>query len=171
MSQSSHYNRVKSLVIMITLLILAVAGWSWYYTNYVQESEDPSTSVLSGNGEDGERELPQTYSSTEGVEVRLTSLEHSSEDGVLSIEGRAPSDWIFEGSFPLELRAHGGRQPLTESFAESTGETDDGEQIEFRGEIEFETQPEDGEGVLILRRANPSALAENDDEVEIPLSL
>lgn len=158
---------------MITLLIMAVAGWSWYYTNYVQESENVSTSVLGNNGEDEDedRKSPQTYSSTEGAKIQITSLELAPQDNTLSIEGSAPSDWVFEDTFPLELRAHGGRQPLTESFAQSTNETTEGEQIEFRGDIEFESQPEGGEGVLILRRANPSAMAENDDEVEIPLNL
>ena len=152
---------------MITLLILAVATWSWYYTNYEQE-DGGSQTIHDSQGDSGERQA-QTYTSDEGEEINITLLELAENGGSeIKIEGSVPEGWAFEGSFPIELRAHGGRQPVAESFAEIVGDEEDG-RVDFVGLIEYEAMTDGSEPVVILRHANPSALAENDDEVEINL--
>ncbi len=169
MEQSNHYSKVKSLIIMITLLILAVATWSWYYTNY-EQGEGSGQTVHDNQGNNDEQQTPaQTYTSDKGEQIEITLLELTENgDREITIEGSAPEGWAFEGSFPIELRSHGGRQPVAESFAKAESNESDG-RVSFSGLIEYEALAEDSEMVVILRHANPSALAENDDEVEISL--
>lgn len=102
--------------------------------------------------------------------VRLDSpgLEESPSSPLL-ISGSAVGPWFFEGSFPVELVSADGRV-LASHYVMADGDWMTTGFVPFSGELEFDVA-EPTEAVLILRRDNPSGLAEHDAAVRVPLTL
>lgn len=90
----------------------------------------------------------------------------------LQVSGQARGTWFFEASFPLVLVDWDGRI-IAEHYATAEGEWMTEDFVPFTAEIDFESPYQAGDpdfmrrGTLILQRANPSGLPENDDAVEV----
>ncbi len=109
-------------------------------------------------------------------DATLTLEEPSDGDTVtspLQISGMARGSWFFEGSFPVSLTNWDGLI-IIEGYVELA----DGEEtwmteefVGFEGELEFENPSWEEEfskrGSLILQKANPSGMVENDEAYEI----
>lgn len=86
----------------------------------------------------------------------------------LTITGQARGGWFFEADFPVVLTNWDGLI-IAEGFATAEGDWMTEDFVPFSATLEFET-PDFGErGHLILQRANPSGLPENDDALEIEI--
>ncbi|MBL7053145.1 MAG: hypothetical protein ISS02_00570 [Candidatus Portnoybacteria bacterium] len=86
----------------------------------------------------------------------------------LIIEGEAKGSWFFEGDFPVILTNWDGLI-IAEGYATAQSDWMTDEFVRFKAEIEFEKPGLYNRGSLILRKDNPSGLAENDDALEIPI--
>ncbi|MFA5747022.1 MAG: Gmad2 immunoglobulin-like domain-containing protein [Candidatus Paceibacterota bacterium] len=85
----------------------------------------------------------------------------------LSIEGEARGTWYFEASFPIQIvDANGNVLGTAVAQAQSDWMTEDF--VPFKAQLSFST-PSTERGTLILKKDNPSGLAENDDELQIPV--
>lgn len=85
----------------------------------------------------------------------------------LRVEGEARGSWFFEASFPVTLLSEDGSE-VARHYVMATGEWMTEEFVPFSTEILF-SHPGAGRGWLVLERANPSGLPENDDELRIPI--
>jgi hypothetical protein len=90
------------------------------------------------------------------------------------IEGQARGQWYFEAEFHIVLTDWDGKI-IAETNARAQDDWMTEEFVPFKATIEFESPYEEGDpdfmknGTLILRKANPSGLPENDDDLEIPI--
>lgn len=90
----------------------------------------------------------------------------------LVITGEARGTWFFEATFPIVLTNWDGLI-IAEGFATADGEWMTEAFVPFTAELEFENPYTEGDpdfmkrGSLILQRANPSGLPENDGALEI----
>jgi hypothetical protein len=90
----------------------------------------------------------------------------------LTVSGEARGSWFFEGDFPVILTNWDGLI-IAETYATAEGEWMTEEFVPFTAEVEFESPYSAGDpsfmqnGSLILQRANPSGLPENDAAHEI----
>ena len=87
----------------------------------------------------------------------------------LAVAGQARGTWYFEANFPVRLEDATGNV-VGEGFATAEGEWMTEEFVPFTATIEF-GEHEPGFGQLVLSRANPSGLAENDQELRVPVTL
>lgn len=85
----------------------------------------------------------------------------------LKVSGEARGMWFFEASFPIFIEDDEGRV-LGRGIASAQGDWMTEDFVPFEAEIVFETGGVKS-GVLILERDNPSGLAENADEVRMPV--
>jgi len=85
----------------------------------------------------------------------------------LVIKGRARGTWLFEGSFPVTLY-YGEGKDFIETFAMVEGEWMTENFIPFTLTINF-PEPYVNDGLLILKRNNPSDIREQDMSLSIPL--
>lgn len=88
----------------------------------------------------------------------------------LSIEGEARGTWFFEASFPVTLVDWDGKI-IAEGVAQAEGEWMTEEFVPFSATLTY-TLPADlayPRGTLILKKENPSGLAEHEDAFEIPV--
>lgn len=97
-----------------------------------------------------------------------TPRPNQSVESPLVVEGQAVGTWFFEGDFPVILTDWDGRI-IGEGFATAVGNSMTEEFVPFSAVIEFETPSYKNNGMLILRKDNPSDLPENDDALEVPV--
>lgn len=87
----------------------------------------------------------------------------------LKVTGEAVGNWFFEASFPVQLfDANYNEIKLSPSYIMATADWMTTEFVPFEGNLNF-TKPETAEGILILKKDNPSGLPEHDDELIIPV--
>lgn len=90
----------------------------------------------------------------------------------LTIAGEARGPWYFEATFPVVITDWDGRI-IGEGYAEAQDDWMTEDFVSFLGEITFDAPPEDAysrNGTLIIQKANPSGLPENDAAIEIPIT-
>ncbi|MBD3282110.1 MAG: hypothetical protein GF387_00670 [Candidatus Portnoybacteria bacterium] len=85
----------------------------------------------------------------------------------LTIKGQAKGTWFFEADFPIKLK-DANNNTIATAIAQTTEDWMTEEFISFQAELEFQ-KPETKEGTLILEKANPSGLPENEDQLIIPI--
>jgi hypothetical protein len=85
----------------------------------------------------------------------------------LHIEGRARGSWYFEASFPVKLLDANGKL-LASTPAQAQGEWMTNNFVPFKADLTFAT-PLTENGTLVLEKDNPSGLAQNADELRIPV--
>lgn len=105
------------------------------------------------------------------VEVDSPKLGESI-DSPVTIEGRAVGTWLFEASFSAVLTDWDGLI-IGEAVLQTSDDWMTEEMVSFRGTLTFndETQRTYPRGILILQKANPSGLPENDEALEFPVYL
>ena len=92
----------------------------------------------------------------------------------LTITGEAKGTWYFEANFPVVLTNWDG-EIIAEAVAQAQDDWMTEDFVPFEATLEFEDPYQEGDpdfmrrGNLILQKANPSGLPENDDAYEIPV--
>jgi hypothetical protein len=150
--------RRRRFVLIGVLLVSALVAGSCAESYPPQKNDAPQKT-----------EEPTTeYTSDKGVRVTVDQpLAEAVVESPLEVKGRAPGAWSFEADFPIEI-LDADRQRVVEGYATMQGEWMTEDDVDFLGEVEFEP-PASATGFVVLRRANPSGLKENDDAVEIPV--
>lgn len=85
----------------------------------------------------------------------------------ITIAGQARGSWYFEGIFSVELTDANGNS-LGKSTVKAIRDWQTEEFVAFSGILTF-SQPTTKTGKLILNKANPSGLEENEDALHIPV--
>ncbi len=90
----------------------------------------------------------------------------------LVVKGEAKGQWYFEANFPVILTDWDGKI-IAETYAQAQGDWTIEDFVPFVATFEFESPYKEGDpdfmrnGNLILQKANPSGLSENDNALEI----
>lgn len=114
-------------------------------------------------------QVPDTTSPL-SKQVTITSpLPNTSVGGRFEVKGSAPGNWFFEASFPIQVRDKSGTV-VARTHASAQGEWMTTDIVQFTSTINIEGNFK-GPATLILMRDNPSGLPENDDSVEIPITV
>lgn len=138
---------------------------------YLPTAGDPRTCEVTGHATFSEETQNTTsdYVSLKGVAIELDALAAGASVGSpVTITGRVPGSWSFEGSFTVVLVDWDGLI-IAEETAHLTQDWMTEDLVPFTVTLSFDTPTYQNTGALILRRDNPSGLAKNDDAVEIPV--
>ena len=92
----------------------------------------------------------------------------------LELVGKARGYWFFEASFPIVL-LDGNNKEIATAIAQAQSDPATGEVnwmtedfVDFKALLNF-SKPETQNGILILKKDNPSGLPENEEQIEIPI--
>ena len=85
------------------------------------------------------------------------------------VKGKAPGNWFFEASFPIQVRDKDGNV-IGRTHGSAQGDWMATELVAFSATVNIEGGYK-GPATLILMRDNPSGLPENDDAVEIAITV
>lgn len=131
------------------------------YTEQVDEDEDTTAT-------------PEThrYKSEDGVTIELNDwTENMKVTSPLTINGKVPGNWSFEGSFPVELRSS-DNSVIARGVAELQDDWMTEEMVPFTARITFDDSDYTaGDAKLVLLKSNPSNLPENDDSLTLDVTL
>jgi hypothetical protein len=111
----------------------------------------------------------QEFTSLKGIKARISNwVQGKALTSPLTITGEIPGNWSFEASFPVVLTNWDG-VIIAQKAATLQGDWMTENLVPFAVTLEFESPTTYKNGTLILRKDNPSGLAENDDSIEIPV--
>lgn len=85
-----------------------------------------------------------------------------------SVIGKARGTWFFEASFPIDVVAPNGNV-ITTGIAQAEGEWMTEEFVPFKADISVGTYS--GPATLVLKKDNPSGLAEHDASISFPITI
>ncbi len=103
---------------------------------------------------------PEAAKNTES-EIRLTNPKQGEAvKSPLGIDGEAPGSWFFEGVFDAKVLDGDGNE-LGRGQVQALGDWMTGGLVPFTGKIEY-SRPGSEAGALVLVKANPSGLPENE---------
>lgn len=94
-------------------------------------------------------------------------LPNDSVHSPFTVRGEARGTWFFEASFPIELIDSTGRT-VTTTFVQTQDNWMTEDFVPFEAVVYFSV-PTSTSGELVLKKANPSGLPENDDRLNIPI--
>lgn len=140
----------------VTLLIIAIIALGFFIFRSISDEETIDNDVATTS----ETEMIAVFSPQESEEI----------SSPVTISGEARGMWYFEADFPVEITDNAGNT-LGTAPATAQGDWMTEDLVPFSAEIPFDAaaaQTQDGR--IILRRANPSGLPENDDSIEVPVT-
>jgi len=144
--------------VLVTIIFLALVALYFATNAYVRDSTEKITQTL------------ENTVVTDNVEAELVIVDYPRPNSIvespLTVRGRARGTWFFEANFPVILNF--GLDNEMQSYATAQGEWMTEDFVGFEAVIEF-PQPTADKGELILMKANPSGLEENEDSVMIPV--
>lgn len=153
----------KSTFILVVLASLAlIGGITFYFNNFRGLAPIPvSTSMVT-----------PILTSTIGLDLsNLIRLEEpksgQSVKSPLVVSGQARGNWYFEASFPVKILDANGVE-LGVVPAQAQGEWMTENFVGFKAVLYFK-KPSTATGTLVLKKDNPSGLAQNDAELRIPV--
>lgn len=173
----------KFLYISLTILLVAAAGAGAYFyqqstiddlnaknkslSSDIQKLKtDTKIPVTSG---DTKQTTSTTYKSEKGVTVTVTAPTSGSKVTTpLTVTGSVPGSWSFEAQFSVRLIDAQGNL-LTDSPAKLQSDWMTDKMVPFNATLQF-GQGASQNGTLVLLKANPSGLDQNNDSVVIPVT-
>lgn len=168
----------KVIYISIIVVIILLGGGLLLLKPQLLNPKDPlnpSPLPISTNNPEVSSNPESTRSPTPSASpeasrpVITTPQSNSKVTSPLTVKGKVPPGWMFEGVFPIKL-LDADKNVITQSQAKeiTPGSWSSGNDIEFSATLNFTTNSKTG--FILLEKDNPSGLPENADSFEIPVS-
>jgi hypothetical protein len=103
-------------------------------------------------------------------DLKVNISPNDSLSSPIKISGTVPAGWMNEGVFPIKI-FDASKNLITQNqgMEVNPGSWTSGKPIEFKAEIEYETNSDTG--FVVLYKDNPSGDSKNDQSYEIPVKL
>jgi hypothetical protein len=136
----------------------------------IQNGTAPVTENDLDESSDTDEQEPQERTSYKDMIFLETPLDGAAvSPSPLVIKGEARGTWFFEATFPIILTNWDGLI-IAEGYATALSDWMTEDYVPFEAEITYEPDTiVSNRGFLILQKANPSGLPENDDALEITI--
>lgn len=163
---------VKSVFYSVVGIIIGLAAVGYGVYVWQQGDIDKLQKQVKDTGAQLEsiknQKQEMVYTSKKGLRLKVyTPSSNQQVASPLVILGEVPGNWSFEASFPVLLKNSDGTI-IAKTNAELLGDWMTDKLVPFTARFAF-TSAASGQGSLVLQKDNPSGLAENDDEVSIPI--
>jgi len=164
---------MKNIVLILSILILSILLVG---TAYILKNKDICCKyqlceqITGMCDEDEQEENGEEVLSEKGNKLVLENIKDGDTvDEGFEVKGSVSGEWFFEGVFPVRVLNQQGE--IVKSFSATTQDdwlTEDLVKFSFK----LDTQLEE-ESIVVLRfeKANPSGLEENDDTVDITVTI
>lgn len=154
------------------ILLIAIGAW-WFFADESNKEEPAACTMDAKICADGSSvgRVPPQCDFAPCPKEDLIQVETPRANEIISsplvIKGKARGAWFFEASFPVNLY-DGNGQLLAATTAQAKEDWTSEDFVPFEAKLEF-LPPETGKGTLVLEKDNPSGLAENADELRMPV--
>lgn len=163
---------ITALVLALVLLAIVIDPLQLRAPNIPTDA--PAVETTDPDASEGTATTSQTDFTTNPMITLNSPTADEVVESPLMITGEARGMWYFEATFPIVLTDWDGRI-IAEHYATASGTWMTEDFVPFSAEVAFESPYQAGDpefmqrGSLILQRANPSDLPENDAAIEIPV--
>ena len=145
--------------LLVLIIVLFVVGWVMY------DSWQPT-----GNENEIKSSVEVIIDTKQDIIVVDTPLKDMTISSPFVVSGKARGYWFFEASFPIELRDMQGNI-LETIIAQADGDWMTTEFVQFTASLIFTKPSVPISAVLVFKKDNTSGLPENDDSIEIPVTI
>ena len=165
-------NKKVILGAVAAILLIAIGAW-WFFADESNKEEPAACTMdakICADGSSVGRVPPQCdFAPCPKEDLIQVETPRANEtiSSPLVIKGKARGAWFFEASFPVKLYDGNGRL-LVATMAQAKEDWTSEDFVPFEAKLEF-LPPETGKGTLVLAKDNPSGLAENADELRMPV--
>lgn len=150
---------------ILTLIILLVLGVAVMYKLL---TTNPDTAELYPRPQTPPEEITPDPNET-NILIKVTNpLPNDIVMSPLIVTGEARGNWYFEANFPVVFIYGPNEQDKVTTYATAQGDWMTEDFVPFTIEIEFPSTTAKT-GQLILKKANPSDLPENNNELVVPV--
>lgn len=143
---------MKKTVLIVAIFAIVIALFGYIFINFVKA---PNNLTVKADKSD--------------QIVVISPIKNSQISSPLSISGRARGSWFFEGSFPIVL-LDSDRNMIAEGHVTAQGEWMTQDFVKFIGSLQFNNYIKGSNGLLVLKKDNPSGIVSNNDSIEIPIT-
>ncbi len=145
-------------------IILLALGVTFLLLGFVKDNSAntgiDNEEVVNGTGDEA-----FSITSLKGIKIFVDHpVQNTVVTSPLKITGKAPGNWFFEASAPVDITDANG-VVIGESYIMAQGEWMTTDYVPFEGTLEF--IPKGDYGFLILKKDNPSGEAQYDDSSQI----
>lgn len=174
---------MQSVLYFVGVIFIVGIGW-WLLSGTTgtapdmsspNDTAEPSTSTAPqpNNGTVGQSPNGNEHvepAQLEDLIVVTAPLPGAEVTAPVEVAGRARGSWFFEATFPVVVVNWDGLI-IGEGFVEATEDWMTTEYVPFSGTITFASDPDAyrASGTIILQKANPSGLPQNDNALEVPV--
>lgn len=165
-------NKKVILGAVAVILLIAIGAW-WFFADESNKEEPAACTMdakICADGSSVGRVPPQCdFAPCPKEDLIQVETPRANEtiSSPLVIKGKARGAWFFEASFPVKLYDGQGKL-LAATTAQAKSDWASEDFVPFEAKLEF-LPPETGKGTLVLEKDNPSGLAENADELRMPV--
>ncbi|MBP8590951.1 GerMN domain-containing protein [Candidatus Shapirobacteria bacterium] len=162
----------KVILSAVIILLIALGAW-WFLAGEGSKEETVACTMEAKICPDGSSvgRIPPQCNFAPCPKEELIQVEVPQANEAISsplvIKGKVRGSWFFEGVFPVKLY-DGNGQLLAVTTAQATKDLLSEDFVPFEAELKF-LPPETEKGTLALEKDNLSGLAENADELRIPV--
>ncbi|PIZ96624.1 MAG: hypothetical protein COX80_00910 [Candidatus Magasanikbacteria bacterium CG_4_10_14_0_2_um_filter_33_14] len=154
----------KPIIISVSLLILFSLVFLFYKYNLQKNS---TNDIAQQNIEKSDYEI--FYEKESAHQLFLTTPNPNEVISVpLFVTGITNENWFSQGNFSVTLVGEDG-EIIIKKYAKALDDWTAEEFVPFEAILEFDIPEDQNKGNILLKKANPSGLAENDDVFEIPI--
>ncbi len=151
---------MKKIIIPFLILITLLAGSFYLYVVKSRDSQENTISDISDNTRQVSYQIPDLI-------IVKEPMGNSVVKSPLVVSGEARGLWFFEGSAPVRIVLADGS--IIGSSNLTAGEWMTEEFVPYSGTVEFVVPLDADRGFVVINRANPSGLPENDQRLSIPV--
>lgn len=161
------------VAVIIVIAVLAIGGYLWAQNDAADTENDRIAKTEKAEKQQPSQELAtREYKSVKGLTIEIDNWADNREvSSPLTISGKVPGNWSFEGSFAVDL-LHEGDIGITGATARIKGDWMTEKLVPFTARLTFDkAQLAGGDTMIILRKANPSGAPENDDSLGLKVRI
>lgn len=163
-------SKSSSIIIGLLIVIIAILAWLAFGKQAQAPVTDLTPTVTETPGADQTPSPEVQAPAALHTKIILTTPKaNASVTKKFTISGKAPGNWFFEASAPYMVTTAEGEK-IAQGTLQAIGEWMTTDLVDFKAEVS--TNPAySGPAFLVLLKDNPSGMPENDDSLEIPISI
>lgn len=149
--------------VLVFIVVLFVIGWVLFDNKNIQfdvQKNTPETPFVATT----------TLETKDDLIIVTSPFPAMAVTSPFVIAGKARGYWFSEASFPIELRDMKGNI-LETIIAQAQGDWMTTDFVSFTANLIFTKPSNPTPALLVFKKDNPSGLSENDDSLEIPITI
>ena len=162
-------NFLKFVIFVLAIAVLAM-GWMLFVKPKQLQNQNPPVPGMPGAATNSDTTAPASAGASLHDRVHISNPKPLESVGsTFDVTGDAPGNWYFEAVFPIQVRDSTGKVVGRGPAKAQTDWMTTG-QVAFYATINIDNGYS-GPGTLVLLKDNPSGLPQNDDSIEIPITI